>query len=166
MSRRALMIALAASLALNLFAVAAGMTAWVNREAAQERIDDRRSGGDRVSPMQVIDTIDPARREQVRAELRAAALSARPDFQEAREARRRAVALAEAETFDPAAASALLEQSRASELRGRARLEAEAVRILSDLSAQDRARMSAILKRHRHRHRADDAQQRTAPRPD
>jgi uncharacterized membrane protein len=107
--------------------------------------------------MAVIDTIDPDRRGPVRAELRAAALSARPDFHEAREARRQAIALTESEDFDPAAVSVLLEQSRASELRGRARLEVEAVRILSELSPEDRARMSTLLRRH-HRHRKRDGE--------
>ncbi|MFT4954012.1 MAG: putative membrane protein [Brevundimonas sp.] len=151
MSRRALMIALAVSLALNLFAVAAGVTVWVTREVAEDRVEDARSSRVRVPLMEVIDTIEPAWREPVRAELRAAALSARPDFREAREARRQAIALTESEDFDPARVSALLEQSRASEFRGRARLEVEAVRILSDLSPEDRARMSTLLKRH-HRH--------------
>ena len=151
MSNRALMIALAVSLALNLFAVAAGVTVWVTREVAEDRVEDARSSRVRVPLMEVIDTIEPARREPVRAELRAAALSAKPDFHEAREARRQAIALTESEDFDPAAVSALLEQSRASEFRGRARLEVEAVRILSELSPEDRARMSTLLKRH-HRH--------------
>ena len=159
MSNRALMIALAVSLALNLFAVAAGVTVWVTREVAEERVEDARSSRVRVPLMEVIDTIEPARREPVRAELRAAALSARPDFHEAREARRQAIALTESEDFDPAAVSALLEQSRASELRGRARLEVEAVRILSELSPEDRANMSTILRRHHRRHRSDAREQ-------
>ena len=77
---------------LNLFAVAAGVTVWVTREVAEERVEDARSSRVRVPLMEVIDTIEPARREPVRAELRAAALSARPDFHEAREARRQAIA--------------------------------------------------------------------------
>lgn len=164
MSKRALMIALAASLALNVFAVAAGVTVWINREAAEERIEETRSGRERVPLMEVIDTIDPARRDAVRAELRAAALAARPDFHEARDARREAIALVESEDFEPAAVSALLEQSRASELRGRARLEVEAVRILSGLSPEDRARMSTILRRHKHRDCSgdDDGRRRAA----
>lgn len=166
MSNRTLMIALAISLALNLFAVAAGVTAWISREAAEERVEDVRASRDRMPLMAIIDTIDPAQREPVRAELRAAALSARPDFHEAREARRQAIALTESEDFDPAAVSALLEQSRASELRGRARLEVEAVRILSELSPEDRARMSALLRRHnRHRHRDSEAPARRTPTP-
>jgi len=95
MSNRALMIALAVSLALNLFAVAAGVTAWVSREAAEDRVEEVRSSRERMPLMAVIDTIDPDRRGPVRAELRAAALSAKPDFQEAREARRQAIALTE-----------------------------------------------------------------------
>ena len=164
MSKRALMVALAISLALNLFAVAAGVTVWVTQEVAEERVEEARSSRERMPLMAVIDTLEPSRREAVRAELRAAALSARPDFQEAREARRQAIALTESEDFDPAAVGVLLEQSRASELRGRARLEVEAVRILSELSPEDRARMSTLLRRH-HRHGRGRDQNREARTP-
>lgn len=153
MSRRTLMIVLAVSLALNLFAAAAAMTAYVNRATVQERIEQTRPDRVRIPAMEVVETLDESTRDAVRATLREAALAARPDFQEARQARRRAIALAEAETFDATAVSALLEQSRASELRGRARLEGDAVRVLSELNAEERARMSVILMRHGPRHR-------------
>ena len=65
MSNRALMIALAVSLALNLFAVAAGVTAWVSREAAEDRVEEVRSSRERMPLMAVIDTIDPDRRGPV-----------------------------------------------------------------------------------------------------
>ncbi|MFN3814667.1 MAG: periplasmic heavy metal sensor [Brevundimonas sp.] len=159
------MIALAVSLAVNVFAVAAGVAAYVNQTAAEERIE--RSRGDRtprVPLMEVIDTLDPSSRDQVRETLRQAALAARPDFQESREARRGAVAMAESQSFDAAAVSALLEQSRASELRGRARLESEAVRMLSELNPEDRARMAAILKR-QGRHHPRNGERAAAPAP-
>lgn len=155
MNKRTLMIALAVSLAANLFVGAAAVTVYLNREAAEERVERTRSDRARIPTMEVVDSLDASRRESVRATLREAALAARPDFQEARQARRSAIALVEAEPFDAAAVSALLEQSRASELRGRARLEVEAVRVLSELDTEERARMSVILMRHgpRHRHR-------------
>ncbi|MFN4296107.1 MAG: periplasmic heavy metal sensor [Brevundimonas sp.] len=163
MSKRTLMIALAASLAINVFAVAAGVAAYVNHTAAEDRIE--RSRGDRaprVPLMEVIDTLDPPVRDQVRDTLRRAALAARPDFQEARDTRRRAMGMANGEAFDAAEVSALLEQSRASELRGRARLESEAVRMLSELEPEDRVLMSSILARHGpgHRNRTNDRRER------
>lgn len=161
MNKRILMIALAVSLALNLFAAAAAMTVYVNRTTVEERIEKSRPDRVRIPAMEVVETLDEAKRDAVRATLREAALAARPDFQEARQARRQAIALAEAETFDATAVSALLEQSRASELRGRARLEGEAVRVLSELNAEERARMSVVLMRHGPRHRQRSEQ--TAP---
>ena len=153
MNQRTLKIALAASLALNVFGAAAGVTAYLNRSAAEERVEQGRSERVRVPAMQAIDSLEESRRETVPATLRESALAARPDFQEARRARREAIARVEAETFDAAAVSALLEQSRASELRGRARLEAGAVRVLSDLTPEERARMSVLLMRHGGKHR-------------
>ena len=167
MNKRTLMIALAVSLAVNLFAGAAALTVYLNHEAAEERVERPRPDRARIPTMEVVDGLDASRREGVRATLREAALAARPDFQEARQARRNAIALVEAEPFDAAGVSALLEQSRASELRGRARLEADAVRVLSELPPEERARMSVILVRHgpRHRHRDNGAEASERPSP-
>jgi uncharacterized membrane protein len=55
--------------------------------------------------------------------------------------------MARSADFDPAEVSALLEQSRAAELRGRARLEADAVGVLATLEPDDRAALSEILTR-------------------
>ncbi|HUH11198.1 MAG TPA: periplasmic heavy metal sensor, partial [Brevundimonas sp.] len=90
-------------------------------------------------------------RDQVKAQLRAAAMQARPDFEEARAARREAIALTGADKFDPVAVAALLERSRASEARGRSRLETGAVETLNQLSPADRKALAPILSRHRAR---------------
>lgn len=148
MNQRTLKIALAASLALNLFAGAAGITAYLNRSAVEERVGGGARDRVRIPAMEVIETLEEPQRERVRAMLREAALAARPDFREARQARREAIALTESEAFDAAAVRSLLEQSRASELRGRARLEGDAVRVLSELDDEDRARMAVVLERH------------------
>lgn len=163
MNQRTLKIALAASLALNLFAGAAGVTAYLNRSAATERVDETRPERVRIPAMEVIETLEPPQRERVRTMLREAALAARPDFREARQARREAIVLTESEAFDAAAVRTLLEQSRASELRGRARLEGDAVRVLSELNAEDRARMAVILMRHGPRHHQRDQAPQAAP---
>jgi uncharacterized membrane protein len=78
-------------------------------------------------------------------------MQARPDFDEARAARREAIALTEAESFDPVAVAALLERSRASEARGRSRLETGAVETLRQLSPADRMALAPILSRHKPR---------------
>jgi len=95
----------------------------------------------------LIGQLDPAVRDRVRATLRASALSARPDFEEARQKRREAVRIASSESFDSARVTTLLSESREAELRGRARLEANAVAVLDTLEPADRKALSEILTR-------------------
>ena len=147
MNARTLKIALAASVALNLFALAAGATLLVGRADVERRIDaQHRAPRDRPF-MAVVESLDPAVRDRVRDALRASARAARPDFEETRLKRRQATALARSPEFDSARVSALLEESRAAELRGRARLEADAVAVLATLEPADRAALSEILTR-------------------
>ena len=147
MTPRTMKTRLAASVALNLFAVAAGTTLFVTRANVEHRLENQhRALRDR--PFQaVIEEMDPQVRERVRDTLRASALAGRPDFDEARLKRREAVALAGSAEFDPARVIALLEQSRTAELRGRARLEADAVALLETLEPADRAALSEIMTR-------------------
>ncbi|RZJ97168.1 MAG: periplasmic heavy metal sensor [Brevundimonas sp.] len=148
MSDRWLKIALAVSVALNVFAVAAGATAYVGARRAEAQIADQRRP-DRGPPiLQVVDQMDPAKRDQVREALRASALAARPDFDAARAARRQAMEAAGADPFDQARVQGLLEQSRLAEMRGRARLESGALAIFSGLSPADRKALAPILIRH------------------
>ena len=147
MSPRALKIALAAAVALNLFAAVAGVSLWVSLSRAQDRIEAQHRSPRSHSPMRLINQLDPAVRERVRATLRASALAARPDFEEARLRRRQAVEMSRSETFDAARARSLLEQSRVAEMRGRARLEADAVALLATLEPDDRKALSEILTR-------------------
>jgi len=149
LSPKALKIALAASVALNLFAVAAGTTVVINRERVESHAAAQQSPGRTRSPMGLVGRLSPEAQPQVRQSLRAAALSARPDFEEARAKRREAIALARSPDFEPTRLTALLDQSRAAELRGRQRLEAEAVTLLSGLEPADRAVMAEILARKR-----------------
>ena len=127
MTSRSLKIALAVSVALNVFAAAAVGAVWVARDKIEHRVAEAHKPGRREPVWDVIERMDPAVRDQVKTQLRAAAMQARPDFDEARAARREAIALTGAETFDPVAVAALLERSRASEARGRSRLETGAV---------------------------------------
>lgn len=147
MSPKALKIALAASVALNLFAAAAVTTLVITRAQVENRVEAQHRPARAGSPMRLIDQLDPAVRERVRDSLRASALAARPDFEEARLKRRQAVEMGRSATFDTARAAALLEQSRTAELRGRARLEADAVALLATLQPDDRRALSEILTR-------------------
>lgn len=156
MTPRSLKIALAVSVALNLFAI--GLAAGgviVGAKLADERRSPRH-----VTFVQALQSIEPETRDNVHDSMRALALSARPDFQESREARRQAIALARAETFDRESVDALLARSRAAEMRGRTRMETGTVEILSTLEADDRAQLASMLTRHGRRgasrgHRSD-----------
>jgi uncharacterized membrane protein len=149
MTSRSLKIALAVSVALNVFAVAAGGAVWVARDKVEQRVAEAQKPGRGESVWDVVERMDPAVRDQVKRQLRASAMQARPDFDEARAARREAIALTGAETFDPVAVAALLERSRASEARGRSRLETGAVETLRQLSPADRKALAPILSRHK-----------------
>lgn len=151
MTSRSLKIALAVSVALNVFAVAAGAAVWVAREKVEQRVAEAHKPGRGEPVWDVVERMDPAVRDEVKRRLRASAMQARPDFDEARAARREAIALTEAETFDPVAVAALLERSRASETQGRSRLETGAVETLSRLDPADRKALAPILSRHKPR---------------
>lgn len=153
MTSRALKIALAASVALNLFAVGCGVAVFVAGEQVGKRVDAQHRAGRETPAMVLIDGLDPEVRDRVRSTLRASALAARPDFEQARSARREAIDLARADAYDPAAVSVLLARSREAEMRGRGRLETEAVTLLDTLEADDRQALSAILSRHAQRGR-------------
>ncbi|MBU3973044.1 MAG: hypothetical protein KKE42_04500, partial [Alphaproteobacteria bacterium] len=98
MSPGTLKIALAASVALNLFAIAAGATLFVTRAQIEDRVEAQHRPARAGSPMRLIDQLDPAVRERVRDTLRASALAARPDFEEARLKRRQAVEMGRSAT--------------------------------------------------------------------
>lgn len=148
MSARTLKIALAASVALNLFAIAAGVTTVVAQAREEQRIEAQHRIPRERSPFHaVLARLDPEVRQQVRSALKASALAARPDFDEARAKRREAVALAASDGFDADRVVSLLNESRTAELRGRARLEADAVQLLATLEPADRAALSEILNR-------------------
>ena len=149
MTSRSLKIALAASVALNLFAAAAGVTLWVGHADIERRLEAQHRAPRERAFNSLIERLDPAVRDRVRATLRDAARAAHPDFEEARLKRREATALTRSAEFDAARVAALLAESRAAELRGRARLEADAVAVLATLDADDRAVLSEILRRGR-----------------
>lgn len=147
MSPRAVKIALAVSVALNLFVLGGAVTAWMGWKAAEDRVQEVRRPPRGGALRDALSQVEPATRVRVRQALRASALAARPDFEEAREARREAVALASADPFDAVAATALLQRSRDAEARGRARIEADSVQILATLDPADRSALAPILSR-------------------
>jgi len=147
MSGRTLKIALAASVALNLFALGAGTAFLISRAKVDERVAEQRRPGREGGFPQLISRLSPEARREVRTSMRAVALSARPDFEAAREARRQAVEAAQQPQMDPERVRALLEQSRTAELRARARLEGGTIAMLEKLDVRDRAALAELLAR-------------------
>ena len=128
MSGRTLKIILALSLALNLFAVAGGVALYATRAKVDRQVEAQAKPGRGVSVMTMTESLAPAERDRVRAALRTAARAAAPDY-------------------DPVAVQSLMEQSRLAEMRGRARLEGDALTILGAMSPADRAAMAPMLAR-------------------
>ncbi|WP_295208470.1 periplasmic heavy metal sensor [uncultured Brevundimonas sp.] len=147
MTSKSLKIALAVSVALNLFAAAGGVTYVVNRDRIERRIEDQRRPGREGPLAEVLADLDPAVRQRVRTALRESALAARPDFEAARAARREAIDIAGQPTLDATRVESLLEQSRAAEMRGRTRLESGAVAVLATLTPEERKALAPILQR-------------------
>jgi uncharacterized membrane protein len=148
MSTRTLKFLLGLSVALNVFALAIGTTVAVRQSRLEGDLQvQNRQVMSRPPILTVVENLDPEVRDRVRGLLRASALQAKPDFEEARTKRREAVALAQAPIFEPSRVRGLLEESRAAEARGRARLEADAVSVLETLDAEDRSAVAEILTR-------------------
>lgn len=147
MTPKTLKIALAVSVALNVFAAVGGVTYAVSRDRIERRIEDQRRPGREGPLAEVLANLDPAVRERVRAALRESALAARPDFEAARAARREAIEVAGQPTLDAGRVEILLEQSRAAEMRGRTRLENGAVAVLGALTPDERKALTPILQR-------------------
>ena len=148
MTTRGWKIALAASVALNVFGVAGGVAAWTAHERAKDRgLAARSAPGDPPGFSQIMSGLEPATRERVRSVLRASAKAAKPDFQEGRDARQKAIALAASPTGDVAEISRLLDQSRAAEMRGRERMERSTAPLFATLDPADRQTLSVLLRR-------------------
>lgn len=146
MTKKGWKIALAASVALNLFAVTGGVAAWVAHRQDEAR---RLTAPKPESPgfRQMMEALDPSVRDRIRSSLRATTAEARPDFQEAREARQQAITLAASPNGDIAEIIALTDRSRAAESRARARLEHGAIPLFATLGPKDRKVLSEVLRR-------------------
>lgn len=148
MSARGWKIALAASVALNVFGLAGGVAAWVAHQKTEARTEAARPrSGEQPSFREIMARLDPSVRERVRTALHDSAQAAKPDFQAAREARQKAIALAASPNGDVGEIAALLDQSRAAEVRGRERMERTSVPLFATLAPADRQALSALLNR-------------------
>jgi len=147
MSRRALIVALAVSVGLNLFAAGAGLTLLLNKPKIERRLDQAAGAQRRPQLRELAQQLPEAERERVLQAMRASGLAARPDFDEARRLRLEAVERARGGSYDASAVLALLDRSRAAERRGRERVEGDLARLMSDLSPEARAALAPALAR-------------------
>lgn len=156
MSPRALKIALAVSVGLNVFvlgAVAGGLI------IGGKMLAERRPEG-RPPVTALVGSLDEPTRERVEDQLRQSALAARGDFETAREARREAVRLAGQETFDRSAVQAALDRSHTAEAAGRRRLEGTVLDVMGDMQAEDRRVFAPALSRRGHERGGRDRRER------
>ena len=151
MSGKGLKIALGVSVVLNVFLLAGGATFMATNRYADKNAAESQTPKLSVPAVELIETRSPEVAEKVLTDLRAVALTARDDFHEARTSRRAAIDMTASDNFNAATVSALLERSRASEIRGRGRLEAGAVEVLARLDAEDRKALAPLLSRKRPR---------------
>lgn len=143
MTERGLKVALAVSVAVNIFvvgAVAGGLIMGV-------RSFDGRSHRDRPPVIQMIQSLDEADRIAAEQTLHETGLAARQDFNAARGYRSEAITLAGAEAFDRAAVEAALTQARQAEGAGRDRLETALLDLMERLDQADRQRLAPGLAR-------------------
>ena len=143
MTDRGLKVALAVSVAVNIFVAGAVVTGL----AVGLRGLPERPHRDRPPVISLVQSLDEADRAEAEATLRSTALAARGDFETARRERAEAIDLASAETFDRPAVEAALARSRAAEAAGRARLEGTMLNLLERLDREDRQRLAPALAR-------------------
>jgi len=143
MSPRALWIALALSLVVNVFVIGAGAGLFFGRTFAPHP-----GPGPRPNPlMAAAERLDPTDREVFKALMQDEAQRQGPTLLDARMQRRQAVALMRAPDFDRAAAGAALDRARADDGQVREKLENTMLDFAAKLDAPNRAILSEGLAR-------------------
>ncbi|NEX93839.1 periplasmic heavy metal sensor, partial [Caulobacter sp. 17J65-9] len=142
MTSRGLKIAFGVSLALNLFLIGVGLGGGA---IAWKHWKDRPGAGPPL--FEAARSLPESEQKALRQSMRAVAMKARPDFEQARTARREAVRIAAAPTFDRAAVAAQLDRSREAEIRGRVVMEQGVLDVMAGLSPKDRAALAPALLR-------------------
>lgn len=138
-------IALACSLAVNLFMVGAVAGAAFQRHRTVEMRGGPVQGGNPL--MRVGESLPDAQRQAFRTQMRQAGLANRPLLETNRAARDKVAEVFAAPTFDAAAASAALAASREAETAARAQLEGAVVQFAQGLSVEDRKILAEGLRR-------------------
>lgn len=143
MSQRTLTIALVVSLVVNVFVIGAVVGAFGMRH----RMEEQRMRPPRGNPiMRVTERMPEDLRARYVARMRAEGQNNRAKMQEARDARREAIAAMTAEPYDAAAASAALARARESETAMRASLENAVVDFSRNLDQEQRRVIAESLR--------------------
>ena len=143
MSPRALWIALALSLVINVFVIGAGAGLIFGRAFGPHP-----GPGPRPNPMMTAaESLDPTDRDVFKALMQDEAQRQGPTLLDARMSRRQAVALMHAPNFDRAAAGAALDRARADDMQVREKLENTMLDFAAKLDAPNRAVLSEGLGR-------------------
>ncbi len=143
MSPRALWIAFALSLVVNVFVIGAGAGLYFGHAFAPHR-----GPGPRPNPlMAAAERLDPTDRDVFKALMQDEAQRQGPTLLDARMQRRQAVAMMRAPSFDRAAAGAALDRARTDDTQVRAKLENTMLDFAAKLDAPNRAILSEGLTR-------------------
>lgn len=147
MNERGKGLALAVSVILNVVLIAAVVAGlWMAREAWRDRVERR------GPPLYVAArSLPKADQDKLRNDMREAALSARGDFRQAREQRRKAAELAAAPSYDRVAVLAALRAANAAEMRGRGKLDDRLTTLFDSLSPQARKTLAPGFEHHSRR---------------
>jgi uncharacterized membrane protein len=138
-------IALAVSLALNLFVIgavvgSAGMQARLTKKAPETS-----TRGNTSALIRAAEVLPEDKRAQYHARLKAEGESAQADFKAARAARVRASALIAAPDYDQPRISALLAEARTHDVRARARFETAVIEFAAGLTPEERKALGERL---------------------
>ena len=152
MTSSGLKVALAGSLALNLFIIgavvgAAGMQAREHQQRQRAAAaQSARSNGIGNPLMRAAEVLPEAKREAYIARLKAEGENAKADFAASRAARVEASDLIGAPTFDPNAISSRLAAARNSDMAARARFETAVIEFAATLTPEERKALGERVK--------------------
>lgn len=156
-------IALAASLALNLFVIgavagSAGMQARLTKKAPESS-----TRGNTSALIRAAEVLPTAKREQYIARLKTEGENAQSDFKAARAARVRASEMIAAPNYDLPRISALLAEARTHDVRARTRFETAVIEFAATLTPEERKVLGERLSPSYHPPAAPKPAQGTAP---
>ena len=131
-------VALAASLALNLFIVGAVAGAAGMQARLSKKVPESSTRGNTSALMRAAEVLPEGKREQYHARLKAEGERAQADFRAARAARVKASALIAAPNYDQARIEALLAEARAHDVSARTRFESAVIEFAGTLTPAER----------------------------